>query len=155
MADHGQRSREAGIFWQGSSDERANRLAVGLCYFADCFDVVLVGEVEDEHVVGLPVEWSLNSVRLVSDESSEETNVAHPRDDVVPVCVFEVEVGSSAKRKAARSQLDERIFVSSPRKISTIIRRTRWLWFFRLTTRIPPPSMACRIFSSVRGLVSS
>src|SRR6267143_1696652 len=78
---------------RGSSDERANRLAVGLCYFADCFDVVLVGEVEDEHVVGLPVDGLLNSVRLVGDESSEVTNVAHPRDDVVPVCVFEVEVG--------------------------------------------------------------
>src|SRR5467141_3840867 len=77
----------------GSSDERANRLAVGLCYFADCFDVVLVREVEDEHVVGLPVDSFLDCVGLVSDEGREEAYVAHPRDDVVPVRVFEVEVG--------------------------------------------------------------
>src|SRR5437660_12854036 len=116
---------------------------------------MFVGEVKDEYVVGLPVDRLLDSVGLVSDEGSEQADMTHPRDNVVPVRISQVEVGFFSEEKAARSQLDERIFVSSPRKISTIIRRTRWLWFFRFTTRILPPSMAWRIFSSVRGLASS
>ena len=54
---------------------------------------MLVCEVEDEYVVGLSVDGFLDCVGLVGDEGREEAYVAHPRDDVVPVCVFEVEVG--------------------------------------------------------------
>ena len=54
---------------------------------------MLVGEVEDEHVVGLSVDGFLDCVGLVCDEGREEADMAHPRDNVVPVCVPEVEVG--------------------------------------------------------------
>src|SRR5712692_8465888 len=53
---------------------------------------MLVGEVEDEHVVGLSVDGFLDGVGLVGDEGREETDVPHSGYDVVPVCVSEVEV---------------------------------------------------------------
>src|SRR5690242_10436071 len=76
-----------------STDQGTNCLAVRLCYLAYCFDIVLVGEVEDEDVVGLSVDGLLDCVGLVGYEGREETDVAHPGYDVVPVCVLEVEVG--------------------------------------------------------------
>src|SRR5713101_839362 len=54
---------------------------------------MLIGEVEDEHIVGLSVDGFLDGVGLVGDEGREEDDMAHPRDNVVPVCVPEVEVG--------------------------------------------------------------
>ena len=53
---------------------------------------MFVCEVEDEHVVGLSVDGFLDGVGLVSDEGREESDVPHSGYDVVPVCVFEVEV---------------------------------------------------------------
>ncbi len=46
---------------------------------------MFVGEVEEEYVVGLPVDGFLDGVGLVGDESGEDTIVAHTCDDVVPV----------------------------------------------------------------------
>ena len=54
---------------------------------------MFVGEVEDEHIVGLSVDRFLNGVGLVGDEGSEEADMSHPGYDVVPVCVSQVEVG--------------------------------------------------------------
>src|SRR5439155_27389033 len=54
---------------------------------------MFVGEVEDEYVVGLPVDRLLDGVGLVGDEGREEADMTHPRDNVVPVSVSQVEVG--------------------------------------------------------------
>ncbi len=54
---------------------------------------MFVGEVEDEYVVGLTVDRLLDGVGLVGDEGREEADMAHPRDNVVPVRVSQVEVG--------------------------------------------------------------
>src|SRR2546425_3998734 len=54
---------------------------------------MFVGEVEDEDVVGLSVDRLLDSVGLVGDEGREQADMTHPRDNVVPVCVSQVEVG--------------------------------------------------------------
>ena len=54
---------------------------------------MLVGEVEDEHVVGLSIDGLLDRVRLVGDERSEQADMAHPGDNVVPVRFSQVEVG--------------------------------------------------------------
>ena len=48
---------------------------------------MFVGEVEDEHVVGLSVDGFLDCVGLVCDEGREKPDMTHPRDNVVPVCV--------------------------------------------------------------------
>ena len=60
---------------------------------------MLVGEVEDEHVVGLTIDSFLDRVGLVGDEGSEESDVAHPGNNVVPVCVSQVEVGFFGKEE--------------------------------------------------------
>jgi len=54
---------------------------------------VFVGEVEDEYVVGLSVDRLLDSVGLVGDEGGEQADMTHPRDNVVPVRISQVEVG--------------------------------------------------------------
>ena len=54
---------------------------------------MFVGEVKDEYVVGLPVDRLLDSIGLVGDEGSEQADMTHPCDNVVPVRVSQVEVG--------------------------------------------------------------
>jgi hypothetical protein len=73
---------------------------------------VLVGEVEDEYVVRLSIDGFLDRVGLVSDEGREESDMAHPGDDVVPVCVFEVEVGFFGEALDVRTMGETRLFFS-------------------------------------------
>jgi len=60
---------------------------------------VFVCEVEDEDVVGLSVDGFLDCVGLVGDEGSEQADMTHPRDNVVPVRVSQVEVGLFGEEK--------------------------------------------------------
>ena len=52
---------------------------------ADDVEVVFVGEVEEEYVVGLAIDGFLDSVWLVCDECGEDAVVAHSGHDVIPV----------------------------------------------------------------------
>ena len=63
------------------------------CSAAYHFQVVLVREVEEEDVVRLAVDPVFYGVGLVGDEGGEDAEVAHSRDNVVPVGFAEVEVG--------------------------------------------------------------
>ena len=60
---------------------------------------MLVCEVEDEHVVCLPVDRLLNRVRLVRDESGKQSNMPHSRNNVVPVSIPQVQVRLFGKKK--------------------------------------------------------
>src|SRR3989442_6826022 len=82
-----------------SSDEVAYRVAVRFRHLTNGLDVVLVCEVEDEHVVSLPVNGLLNSVRLVRDERGEQSNVSHSRNDIIPVRIPQVKVGFLCEEK--------------------------------------------------------
>src|SRR4029077_6195988 len=77
----------------------ANRVAVSLGDLTDCLDVVLVCEVEDEHVVCLSVYRLLNRVRLVCDEGGEQSNMPHSRNNIVPVSIPQVQVSFLSEEK--------------------------------------------------------
>src|SRR3990172_3618635 len=65
---------------------------VDSCGSAYNFEVVFVGEVEEEDVVCLAVDALFHGVWLVCDEGGEYAEVAHAGDDVIPVSLAEVEV---------------------------------------------------------------
>ena len=60
---------------------------------------MLVGEVEDEHIVCLSVDRLLDRVGLICDERCEESDVPHSGDDVVPVSLSKIEVGFFGEEK--------------------------------------------------------
>src|SRR2546425_3858985 len=82
-----------------SSYEVAYRVAVRFRYLTNGLDIVLVCEVEDEHVVGLPIDRLLNGVRLVRDERGEQSDMPHPCNNIVPVRVPQVKVGFLREEK--------------------------------------------------------
>src|SRR5437899_3383342 len=82
-----------------SSDEVTYRVAVRLRHLANSLDIVLVCEVEDEHIVRLPVDRLLNSVQLVRDERGEQSNMPHPCNNIVPVSIPQVQVRFLREKK--------------------------------------------------------
>src|SRR2546425_10064751 len=61
-----------------SSDEVSYGVAVRFCHLTDSLYIVFVFEVEDEHVVCLPVDRFLNGVGLVGNEIGKQSNMLHP-----------------------------------------------------------------------------
>src|SRR6266704_5545046 len=82
-----------------SSYEVAYRVTVRFRYLTNSLDIVLVCEVEDEHIVRLPVDSLLNGVRLVRDESGKQSNMPHSRNNVVPVSIPQVQVSLLSEEK--------------------------------------------------------
>ena len=84
-----------------SSDEVAYRIAVRFCHLTDSLYVVFVCEVEDEHVVCLPVDRFLNGVRLVRDESGKQSNMPHPCNNIIPLGIAQIQVRFLCKEKSS------------------------------------------------------
>src|SRR5207245_4215236 len=82
-----------------SSNQVAYRVTVRLSHLTNSLDIVLVCEVEDEHVVGLHVDRLLNSVRLVRDERGEQSNMSHPRNNIIPVGFPQIQVRLLSEEK--------------------------------------------------------
>ena len=66
---------------------------------ADHVQIVFVSEVEEENIVGLPVDGFLNSIGLIGDECGEYAKMAHSSDDVIPVCFSQVEMSFFGEEK--------------------------------------------------------
>ena len=64
--------------------------SVYACGTANDFQVMFIREVEEEYVVRLAVDAVFYGVGLVCYEGGEDAEVAHSRDDVVPVGFAEV-----------------------------------------------------------------
>src|SRR5436853_6877308 len=62
---------------------------------------MFVCEVEDEHVVRLPVDRFLDSVGLVCDQRGEQSNVPHPRNNIIPVSITQIQVRFLCKEKSS------------------------------------------------------
>src|SRR5205823_11574240 len=84
-----------------SSDEVTYSVAVRLCHLPDSLYVVFVCEVEDEHVVRLSIDRFLNSVRLVRDERSKQSNMPHPCNNIIPVSIPQIQVCFFSKQKSS------------------------------------------------------
>ena len=63
------------------------------------FEVAFVGEVEKEDVVGLTIDVFSYGVRLIGHEGGENSEVPHPRNDVVPVGFPQIKMSLLSKEK--------------------------------------------------------
>ena len=63
------------------------------------FEVTLVGEVEKEDVVGLTIDVFSYGVRLIGHEGGENSEVPHPRNDVIPVGFPQINMSLLSKEK--------------------------------------------------------
>ena len=63
------------------------------------FDVAFVGEVEKEDVVGLAVDVFSYGVRLIGHEGGENSEVPHPRNNVIPVGFPQIKMSLLSKEK--------------------------------------------------------
>ncbi len=79
-------------------------LRVGSRSPRNCFQIQLVGEVEEKYVVSLPVDGVRYRVRLVCDEQREQPEVSHSCYEIIPVGVVQVKMGLFGHQEEWRYQ---------------------------------------------------